>query len=87
MPTTELPTPRQQADVRPLGYLAFGLGVLGVILAPTYFLSVYAYIAALPALVLGLVARREEPIRKLGTAAVALALVAALVASAVLLSA
>lgn len=87
MPTTQLTTSGQQFDVRPLGYLAFGLGVLSVILAPTYFFSVFAYLAALPALVLGLVTRREEAIQTLGTAAVALALVAALVASAVLLSA
>jgi hypothetical protein len=85
VPTPELSTPQQQPDVRPLGYLAIGLGVLSLILAPTYFLSLYAYLAAPPALVLGFIARKDAPTRKMGTVAVALALLAALMASAVLI--
>lgn len=85
MPTTDLSTAQQQPDLRPLGYLAVGLGVLSLVLAPTYFLSLYAYLAAAPALVLGLIARKDEPTRKMGAVAAALALLAALVASAVLI--
>lgn len=66
VPTTGLSTPRQQPDVRPLGYLAVGLGVLSLILAPTYVLGLYAYLAAAPALVIGFIARQDEPIWKLG---------------------
>lgn len=85
MSTTDSRPPRQQPDVRPLGYLAVGLGVLSLILAPTYFLSLYAYLGAAPSLVLGFIACTDEATRKMGTVAVTLALLAALVASAVLI--
>lgn len=75
---------RPGADVRPLGFLAVGFAVLSLLLAPTYFLSVLAYLAAVPAVVLGVTARNDEPIRKMGTAALALALIAIVVASATL---
>lgn len=75
---------QSEPDVRPLGFIAVGFAVLGLVLAPSYFLSLLAYLFAAPALVLGLVARTDERIRKLGTAAVAVAIVAVLVASAVL---
>jgi hypothetical protein len=68
-------------DVRPLGLLAVGCAVLSLVLAPSYFLSVLAYVAAVPAFVLGFVARTEEPIRNMGTAAMVLALGAIVVAS------
>lgn len=86
MPTTDLSTPRQQPATRPLSYIAVGLGVLALILAPTYFLSLFAYLAAAPALVVGLIARSEEPTKRTGTVGIALSLLAALVASAVLIS-
>jgi hypothetical protein len=73
-----------QPDIRPLGFIAVGLAVLSFLLAPSYFFSLYAYLAAAPALALGFIARTDEAIRKLGTAAVALALVASIVASVVL---
>jgi hypothetical protein len=86
MPTTDHSTARQQPDIRPLGYIAVGFGVLALILAPTYFFSLYAYLAAAPALVVGLIARKDEPTKKTGNVAVALSLTAALVALAVLFS-
>lgn len=64
-----------------MGYLAVGVAVLSLLLAPTYFLSAYAYLAAAPALVLGLLARTDASARRWGTVAVALALVAVVGAS------
>ena len=75
---------RPGPNVRPLGFLAVGFAVLSLVLAPTYFLSVLAYVAAVPAVVLGVIARNDEPIRKMGTAALALALFAIVVAFATL---
>jgi hypothetical protein len=86
VPATELTTSQREPDIRPLGYIAVGLGVLSLILAPTYFLSLYAYLAAVPALVVGFIARKDKRTRRTGTVAVALSLLAALVASAVLVS-
>lgn len=86
MPTTEPTTSQQEADVRPLGYISVGFGVLSLILAPTYFFSLYAYLAAVPALALGFIARTDERTRRTGAAAVALSLLAAFVATAVLVS-
>ena len=77
--------PRSGPDVGPLGFLAVGFSVLSLVLAPTYFLSVLAYVAAVPAVVLGVIARNDEPIRKMGTAALALAVIAVVVASATLI--
>jgi hypothetical protein len=76
---------QSEPDIRPLGLIAVGFAVLSLILAPSYFLSLLAYLLAVPALVLGFVARQDEPIRKWGTAAVVLAIVAVLVASVVLI--
>jgi hypothetical protein len=75
---------RPGPDVRPLGFLAVGFAVLSLVLAPSYFLSVLAYLVAVPALVLGFIARTDEPIRRMGTAALALALISIVVASATL---
>lgn len=86
MPTTKPTTSQQEPDVRPLGYISVGLGALGLMLAPTYFFSLYAYLAAVPALALGFITRTDERTRRTGTAAVALSLLAALVATAVLVS-
>ena len=73
-----------QPDIRPLGFIAVGLAVLSFLLAPSYLFSLYAYLAAAPALALGFIARKDEPIRTLGTVAMALAVVASIVASVVL---
>jgi len=86
VPTTEPTTSQQEPDVRPLGYISVGLGLLSLILAPTYFFSLYAYLVAVPALILGFIARTAERTRRTGTTAVALSLLAALVATAVLVS-
>jgi hypothetical protein len=71
-------------DIRPLGFLALGFAVLSIVLAPTYFFSWLAYLPAVPALALGFVARKEEPIRGMGTLAVVLASLAIICATAVL---
>ena len=55
-------------DVRPLGFIALGFALLSLALAPTYFLSVLAYLPAVPALLLGWIARGDEPTRTMGTA-------------------
>ena len=73
-----------EPSVRPLGYIAVGVAVLSLLLAPTYFFSLYAYIAAAPALVLGFLARTDASARRLGTTAIALALVAIIGASVIL---
>jgi hypothetical protein len=78
------PTSESHPSTRPLGFIAVGLAVLSLVLAPSYFFSPYAYLVAAPAMVLGLIARGDEPSRRWGAAAFAIALVATLVASAVL---
>ena len=86
MPTSEPTTSQHEPDVRPLGYISVGLGVLSLLLAPTYFFSLYAYLAAAPALALGFITRTDERTRRTGAAAMALSLLAVLVATAVLVS-
>lgn len=73
-----------EPDPRPLGALALGLAVLAALAAPTYFLSAFAYLAAAPAIALGVVARGMERSRSLGTGAAVLAAVAVVVATAFL---
>ena len=73
-------TTQSGPDVRPLGFLAVGLGVLSILLAPTFF-SPLAYLPAALALALGFIARTEEPSRKIGTVAVFLAVLAILCAT------
>lgn len=68
-------------DVRPLGCLALGSGLLALLLALSWFLSPLAYLPALLALGLGLAARTLPVTRRLGTAAVALAVVAVVAAT------
>jgi hypothetical protein len=71
-------------DTRPLGGLALGFAVLSLFLAVSYFFSLLTYLAVALALPLGFIARGNEPTRKMGTAAVLIALIAAIVAPVVL---
>lgn len=70
-----------EPDPRPFGALGLGLAILSALLAPTYFFSAYAYLAAALAITLGLMARGIPRIRAIGTAAVILAVVATVVAT------
>ena len=72
----ESPERLAQPDVRPLGWLALGFALLSVLLAVTYFWL--AYLAAVPALTLGVIARKDESTHYLGIAAVVIATVAIL---------
>jgi len=74
-----------EPDPRPLGWLAVGCAVLSALLAPTFFLSVYTFVAAVPALALGIAARGVPQTRRLGTVAVAVTGTACAVAALVLL--
>ncbi|TWG98124.1 hypothetical protein L615_003200000020 [Nocardioides sp. J9] len=67
-------------DVRPLGPLAVGAGVVAVVLALTGFYAVLGVVVALVASGLGLLARTEPRTRRAGTLAVGLAVAAAAVA-------
>lgn len=73
-----------QPSVRPLGWLAVGLAVVALVLAPTYFFSLHACLAAAVAGGLGAVARTDGPSRRLGSVAVTAAGVAVVVATAML---
>ena len=67
------PARQSEPDTRPLGFIAVGFALLSLVLAPTYFLSLLAYLAAVPAVVLGFITRRDEPTRTMGNAALMLA--------------
>jgi hypothetical protein len=71
-------------SVRPLGYMAVGCGVLSVLLAATFFLSLLALPPGALAVGLGLAARSEDSTRKMGTVALVLGLVALLGATLIL---
>lgn len=71
-------------NVRPLGYLALGCGVLSILLAPTLFLSLFAIPLGLLALGLGWAARTEDSTRRMGTVAGVLGLLAFLCATTLL---
>jgi hypothetical protein len=73
-----------EPDIRPLGGLALGFAVLSALFAVSYFFSPLAYLAAALAVPLGVMARGDERIRTMGTAAVAIAAVAIVLASVVL---
>ena len=66
-------TRQAEPDVRPLGFIAIGFALLSLVLAPTYFLSVLAYLPAVPAVILGLIARGDQPTRVMGNVALAIA--------------
>jgi hypothetical protein len=63
-------------NVRPLGYLAVGCGVLSILMAPTFFLSLFALPLGVLALALGLVALSEDSTKKMGAAALVLGVLA-----------
>ena len=71
--------------MRPLGALALGAAILSAVLSVTYFLSPLAYLAAVVALPLGLMSRSHERSHGMGSAAVALAVIAIVTASATLI--
>ena len=86
MPTPDLSSRQQQPDVRPLGLIAFGLAVLALVLAPTYFLSLLAFLAAVPAAALGLISRADPVTRRLGNLALVITCAAVICATVVLVS-
>ena len=73
-----------EPDIRPLGGLALAAGVLSVLLAVSYFFSPLAYLAAVPAVALGVVARSDERVRAMGNAALVFAVVAVVWATVVI---
>lgn len=86
MSSDAAPARSNEPNVRPLGCLAVGCGVLSILMAPTVFLSVFAIPPAVLALALGLAARSEESTRKMGSVAVVLGLLALLCATVLLVS-
>ena len=76
--------PQSEPSMRPLGGLALGFAALSAVLAVTYFLSFFAYLAAAVAIPLGVVARGHEVSRAMGTAAVVVAVIAVVGATVVL---
>lgn len=75
-----------EPDIRPLGWLALGAAVLSALFAVTYFLSPLTYLLAALAVPLGVIARGDERIRAMGTAALVIAVVAIGSATAILVS-
>lgn len=70
--------------MRPLGGIALGLARLSAVLAVSYFFSPLAYLAGAVAIPLGVMARGHKPSHAMGTAAVVIAAVAVVGATAVL---
>ena len=73
-------------DSPALGAIALVVAVLSALCAPTYLLSVFTYLGAAVALPLCVLARGVPRSHALGNAAIAVAAVACLVATAVLIS-
>lgn len=73
-------------DSPALGAIAMAVAVLSALCAPTYLFSVFTYLGAAVALPLGVLARGVPRSRALGTAAIAVAAAACLLATAVLIS-
>jgi hypothetical protein len=71
--TPSAATRQAEPDVRPLGFIAIGFALLSLVLAPSYFLSLLAYLPAVPAVILGFVARGDQPTRAMGNAALVIA--------------
>ena len=64
---------QSEPDVRPLGFIAIGFALVSIILAPSFFLSLYGYLAAVPAVILGFIARGDKATRAMGNAALVIA--------------
>ena len=60
---------QSEPDVRPLGFIAIGFALVSIVLVPLYFLSPLACLPAVPAVILGFIARGDEAIRAMGNAA------------------
>jgi len=59
---------QSEPDVRPLGFIAIGFAIVSLILAPSAFLNLYAYLSAVPAVILGFIARGDKATRAMGNA-------------------
>jgi hypothetical protein len=66
-------TRQAEPDVRPLGFIAVGFALLSLVLAPSYFFTLLAYLPAVPAVILGFITRGDQPTRAMGTAALIIA--------------
>jgi hypothetical protein len=73
-----------EPDIRPLGGLALRLATLSALFAVSYFFCPLAYLAAALAMPLGVIARGDERIRAMGTAAVIVGVAAIIWATGVL---
>jgi len=82
---THQPLRRSEPDVRPLGFIALGFAFVSLVLAPSYFLSLLAYLPAVPAVFFGFVARGDKATRTMGNAALLLAGAAVVCATGVVL--
>lgn len=78
-------TRQAEPDVRPLGFIAIGFALLSLVLAPTTFFSLLAYLPAVPAVILGFIARGDQPTRAMGNAALVIAGAAIVCATSVVL--
>lgn len=83
--TPSATTRQTEPDVRPLGFIAIGFALLSLVLAPSYFWSLLAYLTAVPAAVLGFIARGDQPTRAMGNAALVIAGAAIVCATSVVL--
>lgn len=68
-PGSHQPLRQSEPDVRPLGFIAIGFAVVSLILGPLYFLSPLAWLPAVPAVILGFIARGDKATRAMGNAA------------------
>jgi hypothetical protein len=69
--TSPAATRQAEPDVRPLGFIAIGFALLSLVLAPSYFLL--AYLPAVPAVILGIITRGDQPTRAMGNTALIIA--------------
>lgn len=69
VPRSHQPLRQSAPDVRPLGLIAIGFALVSLLLAPSYFLTLFAYLTAVPAAVFGFMGRGELATRTMGNAA------------------
>ena len=60
---------QSEPDVRPLGLIAIGFALVTIVLASGGFLSPLACLPAVPAVILGFIARGDKATRAMGNAA------------------